>query len=133
MRNRSCFLVAILSMSVVLIGCNNKASSSATSAAQPAPASAPAPSASSTSAPNATQSANDEAARQAAIQWALEQDKIKNDPDGQWAISATASTSYNNAQNQSPWSAWQATGAPNVQKYGDDGNAWAPAQQQAGI
>ena len=47
----------------------------------------------------------------------VQADKIKNDPKGQWAIQATSSSSYNDAQGQAQWSANQATGAPNVQNY----------------
>jgi hypothetical protein len=39
----------------------------------------------------------------------------------QWAVSATASTEYDNPS----WSAFQATGAPNVPECADDGRAWA--------
>ena len=48
-------------------------------------------------------------------------------------MDATASSSYNNAQGSAAWSAMHATGAPDVAKYGDDGNAWAPRTQDAGI
>lgn len=54
---------------------------------------------------------------------------IKADVNGQWAKSATASTSYGTDS----WSAKQATGEPNVNEYGDDVNAWAPAEQNKGL
>jgi hypothetical protein len=69
----------------------------------------------------------------AAVEWALKQDAIKNDPDGQWAIQATASSTYNDAQGTAQWSANQATGAPNVEKYGDDGRAWTSKTPDGGI
>ncbi len=72
-------------------------------------------------------------AKLAAAEWALKQDEIKNDPKGQWAIQATASSTYNDAQGQANWSANQAAGPPNVEKYGDDGRAWAPKTQDGGI
>ena len=72
-------------------------------------------------------------AKMAAAEWALEQDEIKRDPNGQWAIQATASSTYNDAQGTAGWSANQATGAPNVDKYGDDGAAWAPKTPDSGI
>ncbi len=75
----------------------------------------------------------DTTAKLAAADWAIKQDSIKNDPNGQWAISATSSSSYNDAQGMQPWSANQATGAPNVAAYADDGSAWAPKTQDSGI
>jgi hypothetical protein len=72
-------------------------------------------------------------AKLAAVDWALKQDAITHDPDGQWASDATASSSYNDAQGDAGWSAKQATGAPNVDKYSDDSHAWAPKTQDGGI
>ena len=37
-------------------------------------------------------------AKMAAAEWALKQDEIKKDPKGQWAIQATASSTYHDAQ-----------------------------------
>lgn len=67
------------------------------------------------------------------VEWALKQDEIKNDPAGQWAASATASSTYSDATGQARFSAWQATGAPNVDQEGDNGNAWASKTPDAGI
>ena len=75
----------------------------------------------------------DAAAKAAAVEWALKEEAIKNDPDGQWAIQAKASSSYQDAQGAAAWSANQATGAPNVDKYGDDGKAWTSKTQDGGI
>lgn len=58
---------------------------------------------------------------------------ILSDTNGQWAVSAAASSSYNNAVGSDSWSAQQATGAPNVAAYGDNGNAWAPKEKNRGI
>ncbi len=77
--------------------------------------------------------AADEAAKRAAVEWALKEDEIKNDPNGQWAIQATASSSYNDAQGQADWSANQVAGPPNVDRYADDGKAWAPKTLDGGI
>ena len=49
--------------------------------------------------------------------------KFLEDPNGQWATWADASSFYS-ADN---WSPEQATNAPNVFTYSDDPNAWAPA------
>jgi hypothetical protein len=96
---------------------------------------APAPAAAPATTPPASSSASsaDTTAKIAGAQWALKQDEIKNDPKGQWAISAEASSTYNDAKGTAGWSANQATGAPNVDKYADDGHAWAPKTPDAGI
>jgi hypothetical protein len=74
--------------------------------------------------------------------WALRQDEIQNDSDGQWASEATASSSYNNGfpggapdrlKGTAGWSAWQATGVPNVEEYRDSGKAWTPATPDSGV
>jgi hypothetical protein len=91
---------------------------------------APAP-ASAAPAPDGTVA--DTTAKLAAVAWAIRQDEIKNDPDGQWATDATASSSYNDATGDAGWSAKQATGAPNVDHYSDDGHAWAPKTPDGGI
>jgi hypothetical protein len=46
----------------------------------------------------------------------------------QWATSATASSQYGN----DPWSAQQATGAPDTTSYGDIETAWAPSGSEVG-
>ena len=123
---------------VFLIGCK-KSSTPETSTSKP-PASASAVLA--TTAPAATTPAPTPAsadasaettAKMAAAAWALKQDEIKHDPNGQWAIQATASSTYNDAQGTANWSANQATGAPNVDTYGDNGNAWTTKTQDGGI
>ena len=102
-------------------------------APQPAPSAAPAAAPSAAPVVNADGSSADTTAKLAAVDWALKQDEIKNDPNGEWAILATASSSYNDAQGQAAWSANQATGMPNVDKYGDDGKAWTSKTPDSGI
>jgi hypothetical protein len=100
----------------------------ATPAAAPAPASTPA------AAPaDANAAAAETTAKMAAAEWAMKQDEIKHDPNGQWAIQATASSTYGDAQGTASWSANQATGAPNVDKYGDNGSAWTTKTPDSGI
>jgi len=72
-------------------------------------------------------------AKMAAAEWAVKQNEIKADPNGQWAIQATASSTYNDAEGTAGWSAAQATGAPNVEKYGDDAAAWTSKTEDGGI
>jgi len=124
------------------IGCKKNASTEQTPAAKPAPAAtsssptAAAPAASAPAAPAGREAATATAettAKMAAAEWAIKQDEIKNDPNGQWAIQATASSSYNDAKGTDSWSPNQATGAPNVEKYGDDGRAWTSKTPDSGI
>ena len=78
--------------------------------------------------------ANDEKA--AAIQAALAEDAIVSDPRGQWAIAATASSTYSGDKAptaKTSYSAFAATGAPNVERYGDNGHAWTSATADKGI
>jgi hypothetical protein len=120
---------------LVSLGCQKKEGTVATTAQNTAPARAAVPAATTAgSAPSAPSGASvDTTSKLAAAEWAIKQDAIKNDPDGQWAVSATASSTYGDAKGTASWSANQVTGLPNVDKYGDDGNAWAPKTQDAGI
>jgi hypothetical protein len=95
-----------------------------------ATSSAPPPAASTT---DSTGASADTTSKLAGAQWALKQDEIKHDPKGQWAIAATASSTYNDAKDQDSWAANQATGAPNVEKYGNDGHAWTTKTEDGGI
>lgn len=124
----ACFLVA---------GCS-KAPEAGAPAASGTAASPPAPAASATTAASPSTSSaasgtDTAAAKASAVEWALKEEAIKNDPDGQWAIQAKASSSYQDAQGEAAWSANQATGAPNVERYADDGKAWAPKSPDGGI
>jgi hypothetical protein len=129
---------AVLALGALVIfgGCgkSNTPAPETKSAAAPAPVPAAAPAAA-PAAPvvNADGSSADTTAKLAAADWAVKQDEIKNDANGEWAILATASSSYNDAQGQSPWSPNQATGLPNVDKYGDDGKAWTSKTPDSGI
>ncbi len=60
-------------------------------------------------------------------------DAFLKDEKGQWAVGAQASSTYaNNGGKQASWSPEQMIGKPNVQKYGDNGNAWASKEQDKG-
>jgi hypothetical protein len=133
-------LLLAASAILFLMGCG-KSNESPAPAPQPAastqtpPASAPAAPAPAPAAPapGPDGSTADTTAKLAAADWALKQDQIKNDPNGLWAIMATASSSYGDAQGSASWSPNQATGLPNVDKYGDDGKAWTSKTQDSGI
>jgi hypothetical protein len=101
--------------------------------ATPAAGTPAAPAAPAAAAPSADAGVADTTAKLAAVDWALKQDEIKHDPDGQWASEASASSSYNDAQGDAGWSPKQATGAPDVDKYFDDQRAWAPKTPDGGI
>src|SRR5258708_1773621 len=108
----------------ILLSVACKKSNDAAPAPQAAPAS-PAPAASAPAAASADSASGtvENAGKIAGAEWAIKQDEIKNDPNGQWAISATASSTYGDAQSMASFSANQVTGPPNVDKYGDDGKA----------
>lgn len=66
---------------------------------------------------------------------ALEEEKIINDEKGQWAIEAEASSQYaaDNAEKTAMWMPYHATGKPDCETYGDNGNAWVSKEQDKGI
>ncbi len=127
-----CFLSLAL-----LSGCKKSDTTQESSApSQPASTNAaPAATAPAPAAPGGADagSSADTTAKLAAADWAIKQDEIKKDPNGQWAIQAAASSNYNDAKDAEGWSANQATGAPNVDKYGDDGAAWTSKTPDGGI
>src|ERR1700753_3260315 len=84
----------------------------APAAAAPEPPPAPVVAAVKVSADGVTSTAT--SGDQKSVDWALKQEDIKNDPQGQWASGATASSSYGDAKEQERFAPWQATGAPNV-------------------
>jgi hypothetical protein len=144
---RSGSMALALALGLLAAGCAKKQAEVSSSAppappAPPAAASPAAPAAPATpaaaaapAAPAASADAGvaDTTAKLAAAEWALKQDEIKHDADGQWASEASASSSYNDAQGDAGWSPKQATGAPDVDKYSDDQHAWAPKTQDGGI
>ncbi len=136
MHLRSKLIYSVLPL-VLLSGCKKSTQESSESKPTPNSSAAPASAPAANPAPAASGSADANAAeastKMAAADWAMKQDEIKNDPNGEWAIQATASSTYNDAQGVAPYSANQATGAPNVDKYSDDGAAWAPKTPDGGI
>jgi hypothetical protein len=103
--------------------------------AEPAPSAEPAKSAQSAaeSAKSAAADTPDVIRRRAQIEWALRQDEVKHDPHGQWAVSAKASSGFNDAQGTTARSPNQATGAPDVEVYGSTITAWQPKTASSGI
>jgi hypothetical protein len=143
MSSQTRILFSFLAAALLIAGCKSKPSNPPDStppvAAQPAatpsqPSNAPAASTPATAAAADPSAATvEENKKLSAIDWALKQDEIKHDPNGQWATDASASSSYNDAKGDAAWSPMQVTGAPNVEHYGDDGRAWAPKTPDGGI
>ena len=143
-RSAACALIV---GGLVSLACAKKeapvAASAPAPASEPAPSPAPAPASTAASASTATAATStppaagdttvETTAKLAGVEWALKQDAIKNDADGQWAISTTASSTYGDAQGTAQYSPNQTTGAPDVEKFGDDGRAWAPKTEDGGI
>lgn len=73
--------------------------------------------------------------KQKAMEFALKEDEIKNNPIGQWAISAKASSTYagNLEDPKAAYNPMQAADKPNVISYNDDYNSWASKEADAGI
>jgi hypothetical protein len=132
-------LICCLLPLVVLAGCKKSESTQETSAPKPAPSTSAAPSTAVTSAgPPAASNADagssaETTAKMAAAEWAIKQDETKHDPHRQWAIQASAASTYNDAQGTASWSANQMTGPPNVDNYGDNGDAWTSKTPDGGI
>lgn len=136
-------LVGSLTIVLTLSACAKKEEQAAAPAAETPPAAAapqPAPAAPAEATPTAAppsavpDTGNDEKA--AAIQQALAEEEIVSDPRGQWAVSASASSTYSGdkaPESKSGYAPAMATGAPNVERYGDNGNSWASETADRGI
>jgi hypothetical protein len=109
------------------------ASTTATVAATPAAATTAAGSADVS--PAATDESPEVLAKRKAYARAMLEDSYKNDPRGQWASTAKASSSYAgmDADATAGYHFTQVLGAPNVEGYGDDQRAWATKDQDLGI
>jgi hypothetical protein len=64
---------------------------------------------------------------------AMDEKAILSDKNGQWAASAEASSTYGDSTGKGRYSAWQATGAPNVPQYSDHANSWASRNGDAAL
>lgn len=115
-----------------LAGGTAAAPAAAPAAAAPAAPSAPAIVATAATAP-ATAVDRDAVRKREQIEWALKQDEIKNDPKGQWATQAKASSTFNDAKPNASYAASQATGAPDVQVYSTTPQAWSAKTPDSGI
>jgi len=79
--------------------------------------------------------AEENAKKDKLIKWALDEEKLVNDTNGQWVSGAEASSSYSpdKKNRESSWHEFQITGKPNVENYGDDGRAWTSAEADKGL
>jgi hypothetical protein len=82
-----------------------------------------------------TKSAAEQTEKEMKVKEALDEETILDDPNGQWAVSADASSSYSTdpKNKESSWSPYKMVGKPDVDKYGDNGNAWASKNPDKGI
>jgi hypothetical protein len=134
-------LCCIVPMLLFGVGCKKSAEPAPANTAQPAPATTAQPASPPAASPEPAAASGadtgaatiESAAKMSAVDWALKQDEIKNDANGQWAIQATSSSAYGDAKGTASYSANQATGVPNVDKYGDNGSAWTAKTADAGI
>lgn len=112
---------------LALIACANKESETAA----PAPAESAAVPTETATSTEPTADEQERARKQAALDYSMMEDKFLNDPRGQWAESARASSSFGDANDDPPESQasntpWQATGAPN-------GDTWSNNNQEIGM
>jgi hypothetical protein len=137
---------SLISSALLFSGCKKKEAAGQGSAAPSGTAASGAPTAPAPSAPTAAdeaaakeaaakeaaeRAAAEKAEKQALLAYSAMEDKYLNDPKGQWAVAAKASSSFGDADKAPPDSKdsstpWQATGAPN-------GNTWSNNQQDMGF
>src|ERR1700722_18204500 len=91
------FPIVCCFLAIAVFSACKKDSTRESSVAQPSAPAMPAPAASAPTAP-ATDASADASAKMAAAEWAMKQNEIKTDPNGQWAIQASASSTYGDAQ-----------------------------------
>lgn len=134
--------VSIVATALALAACAKKeaAEESAAPAEAAAEAAAPAGSTpeSTAAAPEAGAAAQPEedpevVKKRRQVEFALAEETLVGDARGQWATTAKATSTYGDAKDPASYSASQATGAPNVVGFGDNGNAWCPKEDDGGI
>jgi hypothetical protein len=82
-----------------------------------------------------TKSAGEQTEKEMKVKEALDEETIQNNPNGQWASDADASSTYstNPKDKETGWSPYKMVGKPDVDTYGDNGNAWASKNPDKGI
>jgi hypothetical protein len=135
--NRSGVLIVLL-VAGLTVACTKKkeattaASTPAVTASAPTATPAPAPAPAAAVAPA---DSGETAVKRKAVEFALREDGYKTDPLGQWATEAKASSTYASDLNNATagYHPMRATGAPDVQRYGDTAEAWASKTADSGI
>ena len=95
--------IAILMSTLILTACQKKdKQEEAPVAAAPAPVTAPAPAAPSPAAAQPTEQQEEMAKKQALLDYGTMEDKYLNDPKGQWATAAKASTTFGDDDGKTP-------------------------------
>jgi hypothetical protein len=135
---RSNVLVVLLAAGMA-VGCTKKKEATTTAstpaATAPAPTTAPAPVPTAAASATAPAESQEAAAKRKAVEFALREDGYKSDPLGQWATDAKASSTFASDLNNATagYHPMRASGAPDVQRYGDTAEAWASKTADSGI
>lgn len=123
-------LTLLISAGFLVTACSKKAEAPAQAESTAAAVKAPAPVSSA-----AAEEDQELAKKREAMEFALAEDAIKNDPNGQWAVSAKASTTYASDVNDTArgYHPFRATGVPDTQSYGDADTSWATKESDTGL
>lgn len=132
LKHQKLILALLASAGILVTACSKKADTPAQDASTPAPAAAVAPAPTSSA---AVEEDPDVVKKREAMEFALSEDAIKNDPKGQWAVSAKASTTYSSdpTNTASGYHPFRATGAPDTERYSDADTSWATKESDAGL
>ncbi len=129
-RRRPVLALTALS-ALALVACHKKPPEAPTVSESAAPAQAQVQTAAPAPAASEEQEALEE--KKKALAEAMAENEILNDPKGQWAVDATASSADDDAKGQDSYSPWQVTGKPNVEHYGLSTDAWIAKTADSGI
>jgi hypothetical protein len=126
--------VAVVSMLFVFTACQKK-QEPATGASDASTAAPAGPTESAGTAATTPAEVDPEIARRkAAMEFALAEQKIADEPLGQWAVTAKASSTFASGTDEKQgYQPWQATGSPNVTSYSDSAESWASKDPDKGV
>lgn len=128
--------VGLLLGLVATVACGKKSPDAAPDASATAPAVEPAAESAAAGAEAADPAALEAAQKKRAVERALAEQAILDEAHGQWAVAASASSTYSaekDAASTDGYAPMQATGKPDVEHYGDDAHAWAAERADGGI
>ncbi len=134
LNHRNFTLALLVSAGILITACSKKADAPA----QQASSSTPTVTASEAMPASSTAAVEEDpeiVKKRDAMEFALAEDAIKNDPKGQWAVSAKASSTYSNDINNtsSSYHPFRAAGAPDTEAYGDRDTSWATKESDTGL